>query len=107
MGFKSNAKVPETPTPEYLAELAFKDFMGDLTADEVQLARKHGILRFDLATKARRQASRETRLRVSRNYKAGLRLAPIFGKDGRPRGSTHQRITGYVVRDYKDLENLN
>ena len=87
-------------------KLRLKDFLGNLAEAEIPIAKKHGLLAFDLYQKAKRQASRETQLRVSRNYKAGLRLAPVFGKDGKPQGSTHQRITGYIVRNYEDLEKL-
>jgi hypothetical protein len=39
--------VPAKPSPEYLAELEFKDFMGELTPEEIEIAKKNGIYKWD------------------------------------------------------------
>ena len=40
-------------TPEQIKELQFKDFMGELTEDEIPIAKKYGVYSWDSWTKQR------------------------------------------------------
>ena len=57
MKTKKRNKVKEEITPEYLRGLKFKDFMGELTEEEIVIAEKYGIHRWN-DYKKRRNAER-------------------------------------------------
>lgn len=73
-------------SPEYLSKIKFLDYIGELTEQEIEIAKEHGVLKFDLYQKARR---------------LGLR-APTFDGHGHP--AKWVNLRDYEITDYTDLE---
>ena len=85
-------RVPKRISQKYKDRLQMKDFLGQLTEAEVQVAREHGLLRWDLWKKAQRIVTLTGDL-----HRKGFRLSPVFGKK-------YQKNQKFLVCDYSDLE---
>lgn len=55
----ARSHVPAIITPGYLQRLKLRDFMGTLTEEEIPIAKKHGVYRFDAYIKERNAQRRQ------------------------------------------------
>ena len=86
-------------SPAERDELIMKDFLGMLTPGEIEVAKANGLHRWNLWVQA--NALVRGRLKdfiTSDKLRQGVRVAPVFASDGRPR-----RAAKYVINDYDEL----
>jgi len=96
---------PRELTPAEIEELRFKDWCGELAPDEVAVARKHGVLDFDLLNKCWNMQKRDHD-EISRLCKekgvSGFNLAPRFNPDG----SIKDPDKKYLIKTHAEYEHL-
>ena len=96
---KERKNLKDKYSPEYLEQIEHKDFLGQLTKDEIKIAKANGLLRWDLWKKA----GQVTVLTGNQHHK-GIRLAPIFDFHG---GIDEKyKAKSYLIPDYKALDNV-
>lgn len=87
----------------YLKRIKLADFMGQLTPDEVEIAKNEGLLFWDLWVKAGRQVKL-----TGDHHAQGIQLAPVFDGYGQPDPERYpgQEKTKFLVPDYVSLKGL-
>ena len=88
-------------TKQYLQSLLLKDFLGRLSADEVEIAKSQGLLRWDLWKKSGRVV-----VTTMDQYKKGIRVAPVFDGSDSPDSSRYDENTKFLVSNYSQLAQL-
>jgi len=102
---KRKVKKDRKLTLEEIEELRFKDWCGELAPDEVAIARKHGVLDFDLLNKCWNMQKRyhdEISRLCKEKWVSGFNLAPRFKADGTIRDSEKK----YLITNHAEFEKL-
>lgn len=100
MGLKEKKNIKEKYSEKYLDLIKTRDFFGQLTPVEVEIAKKNGLLRWDLWAKA----GRVTHL-TGEQHRQGIRLAPVFNGHGAPDSARYPKDQKFLIIDYKELDN--
>jgi len=61
---RTSNRIPLTFSPEYIRHLKFKDFSGILAEEEISVARKLGIYKWDAWIKEKREKRRNRCLQI-------------------------------------------
>ena len=77
-----------------IEDLRLKDYMGQVSDKEIQVAKQQGLLKWDLWRKVAL-----LKIFKGEHHRAGLLAAPVFGKDGKP----EKPGAKYLVSNYDDL----
>ena len=85
-------------TKKYLDEIKMRVFLGKLSPDEIEIARKTGNLRWDLWKKAGHVATLTFDL-----HRKGYLLAPVFNAEGDISNHEYKKNTRFLVASYEDL----
>ena len=92
-------KIPQKISKAYREKERFRDYMGRLQSNEIQVAAKAGVLRWDLWQKSQKVATLTGDL-----HRKNWRLAPIFDGHGDLDYGRYDPGTRFLVEDYKDLK---
>lgn len=90
--------IPKVITKQYRKKLTIKDFTGKLEDHEIPIAKKAGILRWDLWKKAGRVIVLTGDL-----HRRGYLLAPVFNEKGEICNHEYPEKTKFLIKDYADL----
>jgi len=93
------SKIPAKISKAYRKKLKLKDFRGILEDHEIDVAKKAGVLRWDLWKKAGQVATLTGDL-----HQQGFRLAPVFNGFGKLDYGRYDPGTRFLVQDYEDLK---
>ena len=98
----SKTKIPAKISERYRGELTLKDFLGQLSPEEIPVAKAAGILRWDLWKKA------GARGRITGDvHKKGYELAPVFDGYGNPGQERYTKKTKFLISNYDELDKLS
>ena len=89
---------PKKYTKGYLSKIKRKDFLGRLSEAEIEIAKKNGLLRWDLWKKAGKVATLTGDL-----HDKGWRLAPVFDGFGNLDAKRYTLMQRFLVENYADL----
>jgi hypothetical protein len=93
------SKIPAKISAVYRKKLTLKDFQGMLEPQEIPVAARAGVLRWNLWKKA----GNITELTFEQHQK-GFRLAPVFAADGKVDLSRYPKKVKFLVNNYQELE---
>jgi len=84
---------------KYLGKIKMKDFLGQLSDEEIEIAKENGLLRWDLWKKANQVATLTGELHYE-----GFELAPIFTKHGEIDMQRYPKNVKFLIKNYADLK---
>lgn len=84
---------------KYRDHLKLKDFLGELSASEVEIAKKLGLLKWDLWSKCNKSVTYPIDL-----IQKGWHLAPVFDGYGKIDKTGYPKKLNYFIKNYADLE---
>ena len=90
MALPKKIKQKDKYTKKYLGKIKMKDFLGQLTDEEIEIAKENGLLRWDLWKKAGQVATLTGNL-----HRKGYELAPVF--------NGYEPGVRFLVKSYADL----
>jgi len=99
MALPKKIKQENKYSKKYLERIKMKDFLGQLTDEEVEIAKENGLLRWDLWKKAGRVAILSGDL-----HRKGFELAPIFTKHGEIDMQRYPENVKFLIKNYEDLK---
>lgn len=93
------SKIPAKISKAYRNELKFKDFMGLLEPQEIEVAKENKILRWDLHVKAGKVAALTAEL-----HKKGYLLAPVYNTTGDIDNREYPEKSKFLIANYNNLK---
>ena len=87
---------------EYLQDIKMKDFLGNLSEGEIEVAKEYGLLRWDLWTKAK--GLRISPVEVKKNTGFYQNIAPVLDESGRIDPKKYPQGTKFFIKNYEELE---
>jgi len=99
MALQKKIKQKDKYSKKYLSKIRLRDFLGQLTDEEIQIAKETGLLRWDLWKKAHKVATLTGDLHCQ-----GFELAPVFTGHGEIDKKRYPENVRFFVKDYADLQ---
>ena len=86
---------------EYLQDIKMKDFLGNLSEGEIEVAKEYGLLRWDLWVKAK--GLRISPVEVKKATGFYQNLAPVFNGFGEIDRDRYNDKTRFLINNYSEL----
>jgi len=97
MALKEKKNIKDKYSKDYLAHLMLKDFLGQLNADEIKIAKKNGLLEWDLWVKSKNLGISASEIEAATGHCANC--APVYDGFGNPKYPEKQ----YFINNYEEL----